>query len=1031
MSLILAMMACGLFAMINMLIPDEKTQVRNSNVQYMVARSIAIQAAVAIDSRSIDALNSTFNALLERDDLIRSLAIRDSKGTIVAGTDKHSSVWQPELASTTSGMYIGIPMLRGEAKWGELEVVFNNINLDQGESRSTVKYLWTILFLAIGCFVSYLLFLRRVLNDLDPNAVVPQRVRSALDVLAEGLIVVDKDDMILLANRSFCKKIGRTSEHLLGNSLSSLNWSLSDDQDGSSKVAFPWLSVLAGEQEECGATMKLVMPNTDTFLFTVHAVPVEGEEHAVRGAIVTFDDQTDVETKNHDLRRSLDEKEKIESDLSRKNKELHVLATRDALSNTFNRRALFEAFEILFGESGGSEYGLSCIMVDIDKFKSINDRFGHGVGDQVIRKLADILNRNSRTTDIVGRYGGEEFCILLPDTSFDKALEIAEVFRNKIETTCGKNIDPPQLITASFGVSNTAFNAKDPIGLSNQADHSLYVAKDSGRNAVVGWPEALKHDRATALVQPTSTDDQTKVVSDNEYIVDDKLLSKIRQLEEDLVSSERARHALGSDDIGKAKNVRSILHDRLDQALVRGRRSHTIVAVMIIEFAAYRDVNSALGISFSECLIEMADHRLVENLRETDTVSLVKNSSSDFLLSRSGDDSFVLILVDIQEEDAMVHLVARIEESMSRVFEIDGNEFYVSPRFGIAMAPDDGDDAITLMANANVALGHARKSQVEDISYRFFTRSMNDLARDLLRLESELHRAIEREEFVLFYQPRVDCASGEINGFEALVRWNHPTRGLVPPDSFISLVEKSRLIESLGEWVVVTACRQLADWSSIGYHDLDISINVSPIQMRSGRVLETLKEQVVANGLSASRIEVELTESIILGNLDDVVPLMQAIVDAGFRIALDDFGTGYSSLAYLRKLPLHILKIDRSFIKDLNSQISDYSIVSAVIEMAHALDLKVVVEGVDMPSHWAILRELGCDELQGYMFGRPLGSHETTELLSQHSGAAIQRRLLKQDVDDELSLLKAVAIRGVLNDANWDSSLSPESRKAG
>ena len=1028
MSIVLSLMACSLLALSSLLEPKIQSDSAIRQVRTAMARIIAIEASQAVESRSTDALQAVFSTLVERENTIRSIAIRQNDGFVVAGTGNHFFDETTGSDSFAQDDQMRIPMFSGDNSWGNLEVVFTANESGQRETRFSISFLWSVCFLAITGFASNLVFLRRALSDLDPNAVVPQRVHSALDVLAEGLVVIDEKENILLANSAFCRKIGRPSSYLLGMSLSSLDWpcdELSNDP--------PWYPVLAGETAESSSQMQLVMPNNEIYTFAIRAVPVEGEENTIRGAIVTFDDLTDVERANGELRKTLDKLENFQSDLARQNKELFVLATRDSLSNTLNRRAFFESFEDIFNKSVALQEELCCIMVDIDKFKAINDQFGHGAGDEVIKKVAEILNSTSRATDIVGRYGGEEFCVVLPGTTLEQAIRIGNAMREIIEDEAGVHVQPTSRITASFGVSSTAYHAVDPLDLCNQADRALYVAKSSGRNRVVGWPQVADHQTATVeTISLSVLPDEAALVTSEFLPVTDTVMLKeeIAKLENKLSKSERALTRLRSRSIANSLNSTGILHDRLEQSLVRSRRNRTIVAVMVIEFAAYRDVNAAFGIAYSERLIESVNQRLADNLRDTDTVLLVDERDSDLLLARSSDDTFVLILADLNDDNALVRIVARIEKSISGVFEIDGLEFYVSPRFGIALGPDDGEDSISLMSSANVALDHAKRGAENEMVYRFFASEMNNFARRVLSLEAELHRAVERKEFVLHYQPRVDCSTGTIVGFEALVRWNHPVRGLLMPDSFITIAEKTGLIVGLGDWVIETACRQLADWSLAGYVDLEIAINVSPIQMKSPRILESLKTQVTASNIDPHRVEIELTESVILGDIEQVIPLMQSIEAVGFSIALDDFGTGYSSLGYLDKLPLHRLKIDRSFLIDLGESIADYTIISAIVEMAHALELRVVVEGIEEICQWEVLRELGCDELQGYLLSKPVDLHKATELLSEHPDTQLQQvrsKLRKRPIEKG-----NVAIRGVLNDAmNDDFSQESLMKKTG
>jgi len=1027
-SLVLAFVSCGLLLLVEVLGISKQQYYSELTARKKATSTIAIQVSSAIKNFTFASLDNTLLSLVEYDESILSIGIRRDSGELTAVAGAHDAHWRLDSGSTSTVTQIRIPLFNRDMKWGDLEISFAPIERDSFGSVVPVSFLWVFLFMLIGGTTSNLFFLRKALNDLDPNAVVPQQVSSALDVLAEGLVVVDTHELILLANASFCRIISCKPEDLVGVKLSSLNWV---NTDGSKiSESFPWYPILAGTGPSSDTHIKLAASNNsrEPYTFSVHAVAVTTPDDQLRGAIITFDDLTPVEHKNRELRTTLDKLESVQEDMARQNKELYVLATRDGLSNALNRRALFDAFEEFFIESQSSQNELCCIMSDIDKFKSINDRFGHGVGDKVIKGVANILQDKVRASDIVGRYGGEEFCIVLPSTTLDQAIQVAEEIRREIHEMLAASVDLPDQVTSSFGVASTLYNAVDPLELCNQADKALYVAKKSGRNKTVGWPSVASFDENTETTEPAvlpaEKTDSNSLSRNIEANTKKELLDKIEQLSNELVKSERVRANMKATVSGKTAPNLKILHDRVDQSIFRSKRNDTSVAVIVIECAAYRDVNSAHGINYSESLIDALDERIHSELRDTDTVSSINSSNSHLFLVRSSEDKFVLVLADLNENGAVARVVARIQESLLKVFLIDGKEFYVTPCMGLAVAPLDGDDAITLIANAHAALDQANSSSgSEGLGYCFYSSDMNESARSMLSLESELRQALDRQEFELFYQPRIDCTSGKINGFEALIRWNHPTRGLVMPDKFIPLAEKARLIEKMGEWVISTACHQLADWTKLGFDKLEMSVNVSPVQMRNSRLVDVLTHNLSITGLDAARLEIEITESVLLDNVDSVITLMQQIVDAGITIALDDFGTGYSCLSYLTKLPLQRLKIDRSFISSLGDNIDDYAIVGAVVEMAHAMNMKIVVEGVEEATQWVVLRELGCDELQGYHLGRPTNAQEALNLLLSYRNLQPELKLIKGSTSQITSEIERVDFDCVINDASIHSAV--------
>jgi EAL domain-containing protein (putative c-di-GMP-specific phosphodiesterase class I) len=320
-------------------------------------------------------------------------------------------------------------------------------------------------------------------------------------------------------------------------------------------------------------------------------------------------------------------------------------------------------------------------------------------------------------------------------------------------------------------------------------------------------------------------------------------------------------------------------------------------------------------------------------------------------------------------------------DALSRPFALAGNEAYVTASVGIAVYPADGDDAETLLKSADMAMYRAKESARN--SYCFFTAEMNQRSVAKVQLNTDLRRALERDEFTLHYQPKVDLASGNLRGIEALLRWKHPSRGLVSPGEFIPALEDSGLILPVGEWVIAEACRQLHRWAEAGSMPVPVAVNLSPKQFRRRDLDALIRAALVRTGVSAEFLELEITESCLMENPEDAVRALRNLRAAGLRISVDDFGTGYSSLSYLTRLPLSALKIDRSFVRDAESSIEAASIVRAVIDMAQNLRLTVIAEGVETEQQAAFLRRHGCDQAQGYFYGRPVPADEITPRLAR------------------------------------------------
>jgi diguanylate cyclase (GGDEF)-like protein/PAS domain S-box-containing protein len=439
-----------------------------------------------------------------------------------------------------------------------------------------------------------------------------------------------------------------------------------------------------------------------------------------------------------------------------------------------------------------------------------------------------------------------------------------------------------------------------------------------------------------------------------------------RDITEQKQVEEKIRHMAHHDALTQLPN-RALLHDRIGQAIAQAQRNGEVLALLFIDLDRFKTVNDSLGHPVGDRLLQAVAGRLTGCTRGSDTIA------------RIGGDEFVVLLGNLDRPEAARHVAQKVLDALSAAVTIDGHELKVTPSIGICAYPHDGTDVETLMRNADTAMYHAK--QVGRNNYQFFTQAMNDAAQQRLLLENDLRYAIERGEFVLHYQPQLDLKTGGIVGFEALVRWRHPQRGMVPPSEFIPASEETGLIGPIGEWVLREACSQARIWHKAGAPQLQVAVNCSAQQFQREGFVETVDHILRETGMPALRLELEITESVIIHHSDEVNARFQALGDMGVRISIDDFGTGYSSLSYLKRLAIHQLKIDQSFVRDISSDPDDAAIVSAIIAIAHSLDLDVVAEGVETSEQLAFLRSLGCDAAQGYLFSKPLPAEEFGRLL--------------------------------------------------
>ena len=419
---------------------------------------------------------------------------------------------------------------------------------------------------------------------------------------------------------------------------------------------------------------------------------------------------------------------------------------------------------------------------------------------------------------------------------------------------------------------------------------------------------------------------------------------------------------------------RMLLNDRIGQAIVSGPRNARHISVLFLDLDGFKHINDSLGHPIGDRLLQSVARRLVECVRASDTVS------------RQGGDEFVVLLTDAEQwEDAAV-VARRLLHAVAESHPIDERDLHITASLGVSIYPDDGDDAETLIKNADTAMYQAKENGRQ--GYQFFLPAMNVRAVERQSVEEGLRGALERREFVLHYQPKIDLRTGRIIGSEALIRWNHPDRGLVSPAQFISIAEECGLILPIGHWVLREACEQTRAWVDAGLPAASVAVNVSALELQDKHFLEGVFEVLTDSGLDPRLLEVELTESVLMKRAEAAASILRSLRERGVQVSVDDFGTGYSSLSYLRKFSVDALKIDQSFVSQIASVGDDASLVTAVISMARSLKLRVIAEGVETPEQLAFLRALECDEAQGFYFSRPVSAQQFAQLLRTGISAA-------------------------------------------
>lgn len=432
-------------------------------------------------------------------------------------------------------------------------------------------------------------------------------------------------------------------------------------------------------------------------------------------------------------------------------------------------------------------------------------------------------------------------------------------------------------------------------------------------------------------------------------------------------AEDRIRFMANHDALTGLPN-RTLLKDRLSQALLHAKSYNSWVTVLFIDLDNFKTINDSLGHNAGDELLKTMATRMVACVNTTDTVV------------RLGGDEFVILLLDLpKNSDLVSQKLQKLRKSLSDTIKLAGHDINVTSSIGIANYPTDGSDVDTLLANADAAMYRAKNLGRDN--FQFYTPEMNTTVHEKFKLQEELRYAIARSELVLDYQPQADLRTGEIFGVEALVRWNHPTRGRLPPDKFIALAEETGLIVPIGDWVLHEACRQNKAWQDQGLLKLRISVNVSARQFKERNLVSRVTHALETSGLNAKYLELEITESLIMQDVEQAVLTMQELAGMGIQISIDDFGTGYSSLSALKTFPLSRLKIDKSFINNLAHGEQDRAMTSAVISLGQNLNLRVIAEGVETAEQESFLRANNCDEMQGYLLSRPVGASAIENLL--------------------------------------------------
>ena len=865
--------------------------------------------------------------------------------------------------------HVTVPILANGKPWGMLQVGFRNAN-------TTSQSLLYFGFVALGLLLTNLTYLSKVLVQLDPSKAVPERVHTAFDMLAEGVIVLDTKLRIIMANEAACTIAGRPIDELIGRTLESWPWVKSEDWQA------PWTTVL--NTGLAVSEQAVTIGGNRHGTFSMNCSLIRNQEEELGGLMITLVDITAIERKNSELSGALQQLRRSQESITQKNRELEVLASQDPLTGLNNRRALVAELERQAELASSTNLPLSCIMLDIDHFKRVNDTLGHAVGDEVICAVANQLTMHCRQDDTAGRVGGEEFVMVLPETDLAQAAEIAERIRRAVERIAEDVTIAVDTLSTSLGVAALDDSVECIEQLLDHADQALYYAKNHGRNQVA----LFKHD----LEQRTGPSEDMSQTGENASIplteaaneaASESVTSSIREIRLSQLLDSRLQdlNHLKTFDSLTGIPKRDIFVAQLERYIATAARTDRKLGLLSMSLRDVDKLSSMLGHEATQTLIKEFTLRIRDALRRSDLVSEVV---SEHNLSHIGATEFGILLGDLEESQQSLAVVTRIRRVLSKPFLIQNHRIHAGVNIGVALYPEDGTLAEQLLQQASRACTAAARHS-EKIAFCFANDSIDALSQTALEMESDLYEAVENSQFTMNYQPKFDLSEQRVSGVEALIRWQHPDKGWISPAEFIPLAEANGLIKDISTFVIQTALEQVKRWHDSGLDPISVSVNISGAQLRDPNLVSDILTAIKRAELAPEYLDVEITETSVIESPQRARIALGQLRAAGITVSMDDFGIGYTSLALLADLPLDSVKIDRSFVEAMANNERSRAIVESIINMAHTLKLSVVGEGIETNEQLTTLAELGCNIIQGYLISKPLDSDQATHFLQQQA----------------------------------------------
>ncbi|MBI3699083.1 MAG: diguanylate cyclase [Afipia sp.] len=898
------------------LLPNEERAALDARAT--ISENLAMQIANLASRNDITGVKETIDSVQGRNGDVLSIGMRDNNGKLQIASTRHAELWGNDEKDKSTPTHVRVPLLDGKKPQGRIELVFRPLATGDNAFGLPSALFGFLGFIACAGFIGYRFILKRALRELDPGSAVPERVKSAFDTLAEGLLIVDEHGAILLANDAFVQKLQPYEHAIEGAMVFDLPWEFFGKFD---QGELPWQTALRTGAPILGAEIGLRCGDGQLRHLSLNATPIADGKDAVRGVIVTCDDMTAMHQMNSRLSETVGELQNSQAKIFEQNERLRVLASVDPLTGCLNRRTFFEAAQAIITNAEMSRAHISMLMIDADHFKSVNDRFGHVVGDKVLVGLASVLKKFCEGRGIVGRYGGEEFCVLVSNLFDDDA----EIFAEKIRATVADIegwLPDGERVTVSIGLFLGGDTRCEIAEYVRRADEALYAAKSGGRNRFVSWKKI--HLEAA----PSGHDRRSQPMDNFPGAAKFQEITNQNQLIEYFDAMTGTFSGIGKF---------ALAHINVDN---------------------FRYFNDCYGREQADELLEKIGHRIKMRIRVSDK------------LIRLAGDEFLLFISPFDSRERAAQILERVFDELKYPFQIQDSELFGSFSMGVSVYPEDGREFAILRKNAEVAMRHAKRADCGKLM--FFDDELNRADASRMRAEQLLRLAIRDRKFCCAFQPKIDISSHRIVGFETLVRWRDADGEIHLPGEFIDLAMELGLIDQITSMVLEITLDSIVPLDAVFGSHTSFSINIASQLAAKTEFMLPFARALKESGYS-ERVILEFTEESFISRglfQTRVVPVLQ---DIGVRISIDDFGVGYSSLSTLADISADELKIDRSFISDIHARSRNQSILRAITSIADSLKMAVVAEGVETYEELAYLHGATNIKLvQGFYFSKPL-----------------------------------------------------------